>query len=291
MAAPSEKEWLRAQGVRPRRRWGQHFLTNRRLVERLLAGWSLPPRARLLEIGPGAGALTLPLLAAGHRVVAVERDGRLCRLLRARVAAEVPSADFALHERDILDLDPAAPPLALSAQRGWVLIGNLPYAITSQILAWSARHRRHFRWASFMVQREYAERLRARPGSRAYGSLTVWIGFHFSVTRVLRVAPGSFWPVPRVDSEVLRLSPHPRPVVRVPSPEALQRVLRAAFGQRRKMLLGALAAGLKQPRDRVAAALASAGIDPRQRAEACDLQQFAALTRALAAADDSPGDR
>lgn len=285
MRGPSEKHWLREQGVRPRRRWGQHFLTNPRIIERVLEAWALPPRARLLEIGPGAGALTLPLLAAGHRVAAVERDGRLCALLRGRVAAQLPRANFTLLEGDILDLDPAAPPLELPARRGWRLVGNLPYAVTSQILGWSVRYKRHFRWASFMVQREYAERLRAQPGNRTYGSLTVWVGFHFTVARELRVGPENFWPRPRVDSEILRLCPHARPPVRVPSERELQRVVRAAFGQRRKMLVGALSGGLALSRDRVLAALAAAGIDPRQRAETCDLRQFAALTRAIAAAD------
>ncbi|MBD3237355.1 MAG: ribosomal RNA small subunit methyltransferase A [Candidatus Eisenbacteria bacterium] len=291
MTAVTEKRWLQQHGVRPRRRWGQHFLIRPTVAARLLERWALPSGTRLLEIGPGAGALTLPLLAAGCRVLAVERDGRLCDLLRARVAAQAPGAHLELIEADILECDPGAPPLALPRRGATPLIGNLPYAVTSPILEWTVRHRRQFRWASFMVQREYAERLQAAPGTRDYGSLTVWIGYHFSVARELRVGPEQFWPRPRVDSEVVRLRPHRRPPVRVPSPAALQRVLRAAFGQRRKMMVGALASGLRLPRERILEALERARIDPRQRAETCDLRRFAALTRALHGADAFPGVR
>lgn len=276
-------QWLREAGIRPRKAWGQNFLINPRLASRLVDGWDLAPGTRVCEVGAGAGSLTLPLLARGARVVAVERDPALGELLRERARAECPEGELRLLTADILEQQLPALQAELPGAGAWVLVGNLPYAITTPILEWAARARAAYAWASFMVQREYGERLSAAPGSAAYGSLTLWVAYRFAVRRELSAGAANFWPRPKVDSVVLRLSPHRRPPVEVPGEAELERVVRAAFGQRRKMILGALAHGLQLPRERVERALSLAGIEARQRAETCDLAQFAALTRALRA--------
>jgi 16S rRNA (adenine1518-N6/adenine1519-N6)-dimethyltransferase len=273
-------QWLRETGIRPRKAWGQNFLVNPRVAARLVAGWGLAPGACLLEIGAGAGSITLPLLQRGVRVVAVERDPALAELLRRRAEAECAEGDLRILTADILTVE-GREILAAGPAGDWHLAGNLPYSITTPILEWAGRQRASFAWASFMVQREYGERLLAPPGGEAYGALTLWAAYRFAMRRELTVGSANFWPRPTVESVVVRLVPHARPPVEVPGEEALRAVVRAAFGQRRKVIGGALAAGLCLPRERVERALAEAGIGSRRRGEECDLAQFAALTRAL----------
>ncbi|MCK4304704.1 MAG: 16S rRNA (adenine(1518)-N(6)/adenine(1519)-N(6))-dimethyltransferase [Candidatus Eisenbacteria sp.] len=309
-SSASVRQWLRRYEVRPKKRWGQTFLTDPRVPARLLELWDLKAGLRVLEIGAGAGALTLPLLARGLKVVAVERDRLLCRLLRDRVREECPGTNLCILEQDILTLDPGETLMRAShveSSRGpadtqpqqmagekcvpigtdfpdrWVLVGNLPYAITGSLLKWVVRNRGWFSWASLMLQREVALRLMAAPGSKAYGSLTLWVGFHFRVEKELAVDAASFWPMPKVTSLVLRLTPRAKPPVDVPSGAMLETVVRAAFSHRRKVLAGSLARGLGVHRRRVEDALSAAGIGPRLRAEECSLEDFAALTRSLAA--------
>ncbi len=286
----SERDWLRQHGVRPRRGWGQCFLINPRIPERLVAAWNLDAGTGVLEIGAGAGALTLPLLARGLTVVAVERDRQLCEILRERASGAGGPGTLRIVAQDVRGFEPASVLRGAPAPRAprwperWVAVGNLPYALTSPILEWTVRHREHFAWAAFMVQREVAARLLADPGGRAYGSLTVWLRYHFRLEKEIAVGAANFWPMPKVESAVVRLWPHGAPPVEVPAGAQLERVARAAFSHRRKMLGGSLALGLAADRGPIEAALREAGLDPRRRAESCTLEEFAALTRRLAAA-------
>jgi 16S rRNA (adenine1518-N6/adenine1519-N6)-dimethyltransferase len=276
------RQWLRAAGIRPRRAWGQNFLVNARVVERILQRWDLAPGTGVIEIGAGAGSLTLPLLERGLTVVAIERDPALCDLLRLRVAAEAPESQPRILAADVLTVDPQQARAGLSPTQGWVLVGNLPYSQTTPILEWAGAHRGCFRWSAFMVQREYGDRLLAKAGDPAYGSLSLWIASRFRAAKEILVKPENFWPIPKVDSIVLRLTPWETPPVDVPDLAVLERVVRAGFSQRRKMLTQPLAQALGLPRARIEAALAEAGIDARRRAETCRLEEFAALTRVLA---------
>jgi len=290
-AGPSgTKAWLKGAGIRPKKSWGQNFLVNPRVAARLAGGWELGAARGVLEVGAGAGSLTLPMLHAGAAVLAVERDPALCALLERRIACEAPGERAQVLAADILALEPARAiadfrerlaRAGAPAPGEWALAGNLPYRFTTPILVWTARNRALFRWVAFMVQREYGQRLLARAGTGEFGSLTLWMGLFFRMRRQARVGPGNFWPVPKVDSVVVRLEPHLQPPVAIPAEDVFARVLRAAFGQRRKMIAGALAGGLRLPRLEVEAALALAGVDGRRRAEECDLAQFAALSRAL----------
>ena len=277
------RSWLRRYEIRPRKHWGQSFLVDENIPERMLAGWDLKPEIGVFEIGAGAGALTLPLLRAGQTVVAVERDRRLCELLHERIAAEDPGGRLALWDRDVLKLDPRDAIDGVVGVKGWILVGNLPYAITTPIFEWSIRHMGWFAWASIMIQKEVGERLLAPLGTGAYGSLTLWLGYHYRIERELTVKSSSFWPMPKVDSVVVRLTPWETPPVQVPSAALLEKVVRAAFSHRRKVVGGSLSRGLRAARATVEDLLAEAGIDNRKRPQECSLEEYATLTRLWAA--------
>lgn len=276
----AERNWLGRHRIAPRKRLGQNFLVHPQVAARLVRAFpfELERGEPVLEIGSGAGALTRALLAAGARVWAVEIDPSLVGLLRERFAEAIAQGRLTLLPGSILEQNPAAIPG--HPARAFHLVGNLPYAITTPILLWMLDHRLQFSSAAVLVQKEVADRITARPGSRAYGSLTVWIAYHAEVRRLATVGPGSFWPVPAVESTLLSLLFRPAPPVHVRDPALLERVLRASFGQRRKMLRAALAAALGG-REIAERLLEHAGIDPRRRAETLSLSEFAALANTL----------
>jgi 16S rRNA (adenine1518-N6/adenine1519-N6)-dimethyltransferase len=254
--------------VRARKRFGQHFLHDRTVIARILDAIAANAGERLVEIGPGRGALTGALLAATGRLDAVEIDRDLAALLRERFAAE---PGFTLHETDALEFDW----IALAAQRGGPLriVGNLPYNISTPLLfrllaAHEAVHDMHF-----MLQKEVVDRILAAPGSDDYGRLTVMLAPFVDASRVLTVGPGAFAPPPRVQSAVVRLT---RLRESPPWAQTAQfgRVVAAAFGQRRKTLRNALSTLLTGEQ------IQAAGIDPSARAETLEPAQFGALAQA-----------
>jgi 16S rRNA (adenine1518-N6/adenine1519-N6)-dimethyltransferase len=270
----AERSWLRRHAIHPRKRLGQSFLVQPQVADRLVRAISVERDARFLEIGAGAGAMTRALLDAGARVWSVEVDSHLVLLLEERFAEEIRQGRLHLLSGDILRTDPATiPGVAGEPVR---LVGNLPYAITTPILLWALAHRGRFRDAAFLIQREVAERLAAPPGSRTYGSITVWIAFHGVVSKLTTVEPGAFWPVPQVDSSLISIRFHEAPPVDA-DPKALEGVLAAAFGQRRKMIRSSLTTLLGAETARI---IEQAGIDPTKRAEALSLADFAAIARA-----------
>ena len=279
---PGERSRLEAHGIQPRKRFGQNFLVDPRIPELTVdrAAWSA--EAPVLEIGPGGGALTEALLRAGHRVEAIEKDRDLVSLLDDRFGAECAAGRFQVREGDALDLpwefvtpvrDPVGTP------RPWIA-GNLPYAITTPLLLRAFEHRDRFDGAVFMLQREYGERLLATPGSKTYGSITVWTRAHAEVRSLLKVSRSAFWPRPGVESVVIELrfvDPPPYSGDR----RALERVVRAGFGQRRKTLANALAAGLGREKPEIIAAIRRAEIEPEVRAETLGLAEFGRIVEAL----------
>lgn len=261
---------------------GQHFLADAGLARRIAAAAAQPGDA-VLEIGAGRGALTRELLEVvgpGGRVVAVEFDRRL--------AAELPQAPgLRVVQGDALRLDwrreagHASGGRAVGAASGYALAGNLPYAITSPILL-KLIGTRGWRRAVFMLQREVVDRLLAAPGTPEYGSLTVAITNLCELARLCDVPPWAFSPPPRVHSTVLTLTPRPAPRATA-RPALFERVVRGAFGQRRKTLANAVATGLGRPRDAVIRACAVAGIDPVRRGETLSIEEFDRLALALTA--------
>ncbi len=253
------------------RKLGQHFLVSQAHLDRLLEVAAVRPGEPVLEVGPGRGALTERLLAAGARVTAVELDPALAGALRVRWAAE---PRFRLIEADILrtPLDAAA---LFGREEPYAVIANLPYYLTTPLLFRFIRERQRFTRLLLMVQREVADRMAAAPADgHAYGSLSIAAQVACSVRLVLRVPPGAFHPRPRVESAVVELRPLPGRL----EPEAeqgFQEHVKGLFSQRRKRLSGTLTrARPAWPADRLAAALAQVG---ERRPEALSPAEHVAL--------------
>lgn len=266
--------------IRPKKALGQNFLTDRTVLSRIVETVAVSPGDRVLEVGPGRGALTRLLVERGARVVAVELDRDLVPLLEAELAdkgnAEVVQADILAV--DLGDL------LESRAEGKWKVAANLPYNISSQVLLKFIDHRRLFSRLVLMLQREVGERLIAPPACKEYGILTLFCRLHFDVSREFIVKPGSFYPVPKVDSVVLRFEPLPAPRVEVGDEAFFRRVVKAAFGQRRKTLWNCLkGAGLVAGDELLSEALGRCGIDGGRRGETLSLDEFAVLSRALLA--------
>ncbi len=265
--------------IRPRKSLGQHFLINDGAAERIadLACEGNPPG--VVEIGGGLGALTIPLIRRCERVVVYEIDPLLCAALGSLCA---PAARKCLVVcGDVLEVDFAE----AGVENGWNVAGNLPYHITTPVLERIFLQPPRWRRAVFMVQREFAQRLAAQPGSKAYGSLTVFAQVYCKkIERVMELKPGSFWPPPQVASTVVVLELRSAPPKRLGDPTILEQVVTAAFQHRRKSLLRALATSQPLGADEAAvrAALEEAGIDGRRRAETLTVDEFGALAKALA---------
>jgi 16S rRNA (adenine1518-N6/adenine1519-N6)-dimethyltransferase len=260
-------------GVAPYKGWGQNFLTDPAVPRRMVELAGVGPGDTVVEVGPGLGVLTAPLLASGATVVAVEIDPRLAGYLRERFAG---AARLRLVVADILTvaLDDLVPPGV-----AFRVVANLPYAVTSAVLRHLLAGPRRPDRLVVMVQEEVARRIVAQPP--AMSLLAVSVQFYGRPRLALRVPAGSFTPRPKVDSAVVVVDVAPPPL---PQAEHARffRTVAAGFGQRRKTLLNSLSAGLDRPRDAVAAALAAAGLDPRQRAETLTVADWLRLDRALA---------
>jgi 16S rRNA (adenine1518-N6/adenine1519-N6)-dimethyltransferase len=251
---------------RARRRFGQNFLVDRAYVDHIIQ--AIDPRAddQAVEIGPGLGALTGPLLGRVNvlHVVEIDRD------IVARLAIQFAPERLIVHQGDVLRFDFATLGPALR------LIGNLPYNISSPILFHAAQFGPMIRDCHFMLQREVVERMAAAPGSKAQGRLSVMLQYRFHVEKLFHVPASAFRPVPRVDSAFVRLIPH----VVLPALARDERVFAAlvskAFGQRRKTLRNALADFTS------AAELAALGIDPGLRPEALSVGDFVRVANAVA---------
>jgi len=270
---------LRAYGLRPRRRLGQHFLVSRSVLERILEAAALSPDDGVLEIGAGIGTLTAALAARAGAVVAVESDAGLLPPLREAVAA---FPNVALVQGDILALD--LPDLVDRLPVSRKSVSNLPYNIASPVILALLERPLGLRRLVLTVQREVADRLVAPPGGKDYGALSVAVQYRAAASIAGRIGPGAFYPPPEVDSAIVVLNTLQRPPVAVADEALLFRVVRGGFAQRRKTLRNALAAALAIAPAAVASAAAEARIDPLRRAETLDLEEFARLTNALAPA-------
>ncbi len=264
---------LRRHGLRPKRSWGQNFLVNSALVERMAKEIADHGTEQVIEIGAGVGTLTAALASRVPRVIALERDPDLVKVLLEEhsgwggdvevVAANAVKYDYA--ER--------------ASAESTAIVGNLPYQLTGRLLRRVVECRDAIDFAVVMVQAEVAERLGASPGSKAYGILGVMCQAWFDVVKLWKISPGSFYPRPKVASVVVRLDPRDPPRVGTVSETDLSRLVHAAFGARRKTLSNTLSAAY--PKKEVLGALEAEGIDPSRRAETLDVEQFAALTRRL----------
>jgi 16S rRNA (adenine1518-N6/adenine1519-N6)-dimethyltransferase len=281
---------LAGTGIAPKHSFGQNFLVDehhQRRIAALALGCARPLAGRpplVVELGPGLGALTGALLTSttAPRVIAVERDRDLVPLLKKRFADEVATGRLTVVEDNALTW-----PLTVEngVDDGFALVGNLPYHHAADLClrCVDAREERPGRIGGgcFLIQLEVAERIAADPGNKDYGVLSVLLQSRFSCALLHRVPRGAFWPVPDVDGGVIVLVPR-ADVAEDVTFDALRRVVRAAFQQRRKTLRNALGA-LQGSGVDVDAGLAAAAVDPRTRAEQVDVDGFVRLTRALEA--------
>jgi 16S rRNA (adenine1518-N6/adenine1519-N6)-dimethyltransferase len=285
LTKPSElKRLLQKHGMTLSKRFGQNFLVERVHLERVVETAQVGPEDLILEIGPGAGTLTLELASRARQVVTVELDRGLLPVLSDVLA---PFPNTSVTQADALKLDL---PTFLQEQFGTgvsprdvKVVANIPYNITSPLLVKFLEVKPPFASITLMVQKEVADRLRALPGGDAYGSITVFAQFYAEVSVTGIVPRGAFFPPPKVDSAVLHLIPRLTAPVEISHEADFFAVSRASFGQRRKTLSNALTNAPTLPFDRetIQAALAQAGIDGQRRGETLSLQEIAAVARAL----------
>ena len=244
-----------------KKKFGQHFLTDRHFIERIVNAIAPMPDDVMIEIGPGPGALTAPLLDRLKHLHAVEIDRDLASALRARFAAE----KFTLHACDVLEFDFA--PLGPRFR----CVGNLPYNISTPFLFHLASYESALIDGTFMLQKEVVDRMVAAPDTEAYGRLSVMLQYRFAMKRLFDVPPGAFTPPPKVNSAIVRMMPLPTDRLRARDDAHFAAIVTAGFGQRRKTLSNTLKPYLPQ------AAIEALGIDPKRRAETLSLEEFIRL--------------
>lgn len=251
----------------PKKRLGQHFLTDRHYIDRIVAAIAPLRSDHMVEIGPGPGALTTPLVEGVDHLHVVELDRDLAAALRERHA---PSA-VTVHEADALEFDFAQLPAPLR------VTGNLPYNVSTPLLFHVASFADRIVDCTFMLQKEVVDRMVAEPDSADYGRLSVMLQYRFAMRRLFLVPPGAFHPPPKVDSAIVRMVPLGPDRLRARDDAHFHQVVLAAFGQRRKMLRNTLK-GLV-----TADAFERAGIDSQRRAETLSVAEFVTLSDTVAA--------
>ncbi|MPZ77967.1 MAG: ribosomal RNA small subunit methyltransferase A [Deltaproteobacteria bacterium] len=266
---------LRDSEFKPRKRLGQNFLIHERVIDAILRTLDLESHDSVLEIGPGLGFLTRRLVARAARVWAVEIDPLLTERLRRSDLASNPI--FHLISGDILKVSLAE---ILPSEKIKV-VGNLPYSISTPVLFRVLELREHFSLLVLMVQKEVADRIASGPGTKAYGTLSVWCQIHGQVVDKVQVAPEAFFPRPKVRSTILKIELFPTPRVPRNQIPILRGLVRAAFGQRRKTLGNVMTAWLTSDRGAIEKFLRSEGIDPQRRGETLTIEDFLRLTKAL----------
>ncbi|HEX9455494.1 MAG TPA: 16S rRNA (adenine(1518)-N(6)/adenine(1519)-N(6))-dimethyltransferase RsmA [Candidatus Binatia bacterium] len=266
---------LRETNFRPKKSFGQNFLIHERVIEAILRLLDLAPNDQVVEIGPGLGFLTRRLLERAGKVWAVEIDDALVARLQQNGWAADPKLEL-LHG-DILDI-------ALTEklpQAKLKLAGNLPYSICTPVLFRIFDWRAHFSTLVLMVQKEVADRIASAPGTKNYGTLSVWSQVHGRITAKVQVAPEAFYPKPKVRSTVLKIELFDQPLVADGDLTTLRGLVRATFGQRRKTLSNNLTSWLKHGRGDIDDFLWSCEIDPKRRGETLSVAEFVKLAGRL----------
>lgn len=248
---------------------GQNFLHEKGVIAKIVHAIDPQPGDAIVEIGPGQGALTFPLLERHGALTAIEFDRDLHAPLQAAARAH---GELRLIEGDVLGVDFTALATELAPADGRIrLVGNLPYNLSSPILFHALDHAAAIRDMHFMLQKEVVERMAAPPGNKVYGRLSVMLQAYCAVTPLFTVPPGAFRPAPKVDSAVVRLVPRALDAIGIDDRDRFAAIVRAAFGQRRKTLRNALSGTVD------ADAIVAAGLDPGARAERLSVADFVRL--------------
>lgn len=275
-------------------RYAQHFLINKHAAERIVDSMNLSANENVLEIGPGKGALTELMLKKSIHLTVIEIDTPLVEILQKKFGA---NPKFKIIHSDIMDVhfigssprEGEVPAIRLAggggphptlplAGGGYKVIGNLPYNLTSPIFR-KVSHWNGWNEAYFMIQKEVADRMTAKVGTADYGALTVGMNLTAEIEKVFDLSETSFKPAPRVKSSVVRLVRREKPLTN--DVEAVQRVIQAAFQQRRKTILNSLSHGLKLSKEKASAVLSQLGLDLNLRAEQITISQFVELSHHL----------
>jgi len=266
----SPKAQLQSRGLRPKKHFGQNFLADEQLAQKIAD--LVPAGASVVELGAGLGALTRPLLTRAGRLVAVERDRDLVPALGELFAAEISEGRLRVEEADAKSISVVE--LLKGAPRPFVLAGNLPYQISGPLLEAAVHMAADVERVIFLLQLEVVDRLMAKANSEHYGALSVFVQAAFDVERPLVIRRGAFYPQPEVDSAVVLLKPR---ATRIAETTAFRALVRAAFQQRRKKLRNAWENVCGVERDTLAARAERASIDLDARGETLSVLDFARM--------------
>jgi 16S rRNA (adenine1518-N6/adenine1519-N6)-dimethyltransferase len=278
----SPKVLFNAWNLRPKKKLGQHFLTDRSAAEMIVSRAKITPDDTVMEIGAGLGALTIPLAKTARQVFAVETDSQLTQLLKAELLVH-NLTNVEIIEKNILKVDIHA--LTQELDHPIIVMGNLPYNISSQILIQLIHARKDVNRAILMFQKELARRITANPGNKDYGRLTVMLAYCAEIKSLATVTASLFYPRPKVDSEVVEINFRISREYPAHDQTKLFQVIKAAFGNRRKTLKNALSTGdLRIEPQTARQALIAAQIDPARRAETLAVSEFVTLQICLAQA-------
>ena len=262
-------------GFRPKKRLGQNFLVHERVIDSIVRLLKVSATDEVMEIGPGLGFLTRRLAEMVAKVWAIEIDPFLVEWLMHVSLGDHPRVQLIHGDILKIGLDDLLP------RRKIKLVANLPYSIATEALFRIFDAHEHFSLLVLMVQKEVAERIAGRPGTKSYGTLSVWSQVHGRIVEKVQVSPEAFFPRPKVRSTILSIELFPEPLVSHSEWPHLRGLVRAAFGQRRKTLANALVSWLHQGRDEIEEVLRAEEIEPKQRGETLSVEHFIRLARAL----------
>ncbi len=263
-------------GIIPKKGWGQHFLVDRNILNKVVETAEINGKDVVLEVGPGLGEMTLALAKKARRVIAVEIDPQMISILEEKVTE---CSNVEVIKGDILEVDFHE---CFGHEKNPVkVVANLPYQISTPLLFRFIEARQHFSTLTLMLQKEVAERMAAPPGGKDYGPLSVFTQLVSDLSVRFLVKPNAFFPPPKVESAVIHMTWREEPLVKIRDEEWFKKIVKGCFGYRRKTLRNALKhSDLSLPKD-IEPRMKKIGIDPQRRPETLSIQEFASLVEAL----------
>ena len=270
-----------SHGFKHAKSLGQNFLNDQNVIDKIVEGSEIDEQTLVVEIGPGEGALTTELVEVAGHVIAIELDDRLIPILRTKFALH---DNFEVIHEDVLSVDIKSIVSENMAKRGLTktrIVGNLPYYITTPIITKLIESEAEFESLTVMMQKEVGDRIEAEPGTKLAGAITYAVHYRCTVDKLCDVSRESFYPVPKVDSVVLRLNMRDELAVNVNDENNFFKCIKAGFSMRRKTLLNSLQALDDVNKDDIKRALENANIDPSRRAETLTMEEFAELSNSI----------